>query len=80
MKERFAYLRSLFSQTYAEWDKHSAPSLGAALAYYTVLSLAPLLVIAVSIAGQWVNAISIASAGRTSSQASAASRLVVTRV
>ncbi|HEY1242071.1 MAG TPA: YihY/virulence factor BrkB family protein [Bryobacteraceae bacterium] len=51
MKERFAYIRSLLSTTYAEWDKHDAQTQGAALSYYTVLSLAPLLVVAVSIAG-----------------------------
>lgn len=51
MKERLAYIRSLLSTTYTEWDKHDAQTQGAALSYYTVLSLAPLLVIAVSIAG-----------------------------
>jgi len=51
MKERFYYLRSLLSTTYGEWDKHDAQTHGAALSYFTVLSLAPLLVIAVSIAG-----------------------------
>lgn len=51
MKERLAYIRSLLSTTYGEWDKHDAQTQGAALSYYTVLSLAPLLVIAVSIAG-----------------------------
>src|SRR5947209_15274093 len=44
-------LKLLFKQTYAEWNSHDAPTMGAALAYYTVLSLAPLLVVAVSIAG-----------------------------
>jgi len=51
MKERLNYARSLLSTTYNEWDKHDAQTHGAALSYYTVLSLAPLLVIAVSIAG-----------------------------
>lgn len=44
-------LKSLFEQTLSEWNNHDAPTQGAALAYYTVLSLAPLLVVAVSIAG-----------------------------
>ncbi|MGI8745192.1 MAG: YihY/virulence factor BrkB family protein [Bryobacteraceae bacterium] len=44
-------LKLLFQQTFSEWNDHDAPTMGAALAYYTVLSLAPLLVIAVSIAG-----------------------------
>ena len=35
----------------AQWSAHNAQRLGAALAYYTVLSLAPLLLIIVSIAG-----------------------------
>lgn len=51
MKKRFSYISDLLYRTYTEWDKHDATTLGAALAYYTVLSLAPLLVIAVSIAG-----------------------------
>lgn len=51
MKQRLQHLKSLFVQTYSEWDKHDAPTLGAALSYYTCLSLAPLLVVAVSIAG-----------------------------
>ncbi len=51
MKKYWDQVRSLIVQTYNEWDRHDAPTLGAALSYYTVLSLAPLLVIAVSIAG-----------------------------
>lgn len=51
MKQRVDYIRSLLMTTYQEWDKHDAQTQGAALSYYTVLSLAPLLVIAVSIAG-----------------------------
>lgn len=34
-----------------DWVDHKAPRLAAAVAYYTILSLAPLLVIAVSVAG-----------------------------
>ncbi len=41
----------LLKVTAKEWDQDQAPRLGAALAYYAVFSLAPLLVIAVSIAG-----------------------------
>lgn len=51
MKERMRSIRSLLVTTYREWDKHDAQTQGAALSYFTVLSLAPLLVIAVSIAG-----------------------------
>lgn len=41
----------LITQTYAEWTKDNVPRLGAALAYYTVFSLAPLLIIVIAIAG-----------------------------
>ena len=41
----------LFEETYIEWNKDNAPRLGAALAYYTVFSLAPLLVVVIAIAG-----------------------------
>jgi membrane protein len=34
-----------------KWQHHNAPRLGAALAYYTLLSLAPLLILAVAITG-----------------------------
>jgi len=34
-----------------EWDKDKCPRLGAALSYYTLFSLAPILVIAIAIAG-----------------------------
>jgi len=44
-------LLELLKQTYAEWNEDKAPRLGAALAYYTVFSLAPLLLVLVSIAG-----------------------------
>lgn len=44
-------LGALLKDTVVEWNKDQAPQLGAALAYYAVFSLAPLLVIAVSIAG-----------------------------
>jgi membrane protein len=41
---------SFIKQIGSEWSKDSVPRLGAALAYYTTLSLAPLLVIALSVA------------------------------
>jgi len=44
-------LASLLSETYKKWREHDSADLGAGLAYYTVMSLAPLLVIAVAIAG-----------------------------
>ena len=47
---------SLFKQTASEWMEDDAPSLGAALAYYTVFSLAPLMTIAIAIAGFFLGA------------------------
>src|SRR5262245_13515915 len=41
----------LLKQTGLEWVEDKASQLGAALAFYTLLSIAPLLVIAIAIAG-----------------------------
>jgi membrane protein len=41
---------SLIKQTLAEWNEDKVPQLGAALAFYTALSIAPLLVISLAIA------------------------------
>lgn len=41
---------SLLRATFSEWNKHDATRVAAALAYYTVLSLAPLVVLAVAVA------------------------------
>jgi membrane protein len=54
-KQRFSWrpktIFQLLKRTYSEWSKDKAPRMGAALAYYTIFSLAPLLVIAIAIAG-----------------------------
>jgi membrane protein len=42
---------SVLRQTVSEWIEDKAPMLGAALAYYTVFSLAPLLIISIAAAG-----------------------------
>jgi membrane protein len=42
---------SLLKQTFQEWLQDKAPQLGAALAYYTVFSLAPLILVLLSIVG-----------------------------
>ena len=42
---------ALFKQAIDGWSKDRAPSMGAALAYYTAFSLAPLLIIAIAVAG-----------------------------
>jgi len=44
-------LWDVMKETASEWSEDNATRLAAALAYYTVLSIAPLLVLAVSIAG-----------------------------
>ncbi|MGG6265524.1 YihY/virulence factor BrkB family protein [Leptolyngbya sp. AN03gr2] len=47
----FRGLWALLKQTIIEWQQDKIPLLAAALAYYTVFSLAPLLVIAIAIVG-----------------------------
>jgi membrane protein len=42
---------SLLRQTFQEWLQDKAPQLGAALAYYTVFSLAPLILVLLAIVG-----------------------------
>jgi membrane protein len=42
---------SMLKQTFAEWTEDKVPQLGAALAFYTALSIAPLLVISLAVAG-----------------------------
>jgi len=41
----------LFKRTLSAWSEDKAPTLAAALAYYTVFSIAPLLIISVAVAG-----------------------------
>jgi membrane protein len=53
---RWAWIRpaafwGLLKATYEEWSEDKVPRLGAALAYYSVLSIAPLLLIAIAVAG-----------------------------
>jgi membrane protein len=47
----FPNVWQLLISTYAKWNQDHAPGLGAALAYYTVFSLAALLMIVIAIAG-----------------------------
>jgi membrane protein len=42
-------LLSTFRQTFIAWSDHEAPRLGAALAFYTVLSLAPLVILVIAV-------------------------------
>jgi membrane protein len=46
---RLELYRKLLKQTYDEWSRHNAGQLGASLAYYAVLSLAPLVVFLIAI-------------------------------
>src|SRR5208337_240581 len=41
----------LFKKAGSAWAEDNAPSMGAALAFYTVFSLAPALIVAISVAG-----------------------------
>src|SRR5260370_1193937 len=43
-------ISALLKTACLEWNKDKAPRMGAALAYYTIFSLAPLLIIAIAIA------------------------------
>jgi membrane protein len=51
MGRTFQDVKELLVQTWQEWQKDDATRIGAALAYYTTFSLAPLLVVATSVAG-----------------------------
>ena len=48
---RVKELLGIFKETVSEWVNDRAPRLGASLAFYTLLSLAPLLVVVVAVAG-----------------------------
>src|SRR5438309_4174592 len=47
----FGAIIPLFKQTFNEWLEDKAPQLAAALAYYTVFSLAPLILLLLTIVG-----------------------------
>ncbi len=47
-------LWNLLRETFTEWNKDNAPVLGAALAFYTLFSLAPLLIILTVIVGYFL--------------------------
>jgi membrane protein len=50
-KSLFGNVFGLLKQTFQEWLEDKAPQLGAALAYYTVFSLAPLILVLLAIVG-----------------------------
>ncbi len=45
----------LIGQTFRDWNKDNAAQLAAAIAYYTIFSLSPLIIIALVVAGQFFN-------------------------
>ena len=53
MRKRLGFknIFPLLKETASEWVEDKAPRLGAALAYYTIFSIGPLLIIAITIAG-----------------------------
>ena len=48
---RWCDIRWILGESFREWNKHKAPRLGAALAFYTLLSITPLLLVVVSVMG-----------------------------
>src|SRR4051812_5859886 len=48
---RVKTLGQMVKQSFSEWTEDKCPRLGAALSYYTIFSLAPLLLIVISVAG-----------------------------
>lgn len=51
MKKIFSALPNLLKLTYQGWKEDNSSRLAAALAYYTIFSLAPMLIIAIAVAG-----------------------------
>jgi membrane protein len=51
MKQKAKAVWGLIRETFQDWSEDKAPRLAAALAYYTIFSLAPLLVLVIAIAG-----------------------------
>lgn len=51
MKRKLVFYWNVTKETFSAYLDHKAPRLGAALAYYTIFSLAPLLILVVAIAG-----------------------------
>jgi membrane protein len=48
---RWRDITAILNSSLAGWNKHNAPRLGASLAFYTLLSIAPLLLVLVSVIG-----------------------------
>jgi membrane protein len=50
-KVRWSDIKALIGETVSGWNRHNVPRLGAALAFYALLSLMPLLLVVISVAG-----------------------------
>src|ERR1051325_8356093 len=48
---RWCDIKALLGESFTEWSRHKGSRLGASLAFYTLLSLTPLLLVVVSYAG-----------------------------
>ncbi len=48
---RWRDIKAILSESFTGWSEHNAPRLGAALGFYTLLSIAPLLLVLVSVVG-----------------------------
>jgi membrane protein len=48
---RWREIKGLLGESFGAWSRHNAPRLGAALAFYTLFSLTPLLLLVVGIGG-----------------------------
>jgi membrane protein len=44
----------LVKETFSEWNSDNAPRLGAALSYYTIFSLAPVVIVVIAVAGMFL--------------------------
>ncbi len=51
MPKVLGQVTGMLKETWKSWNAHDAPRIGAALAYYTTFSMAPILVIAIAVAG-----------------------------
>jgi|SRR5580658_805829 membrane protein len=55
MRRQLELIWRLLEQTASAWNRHEATRLGAALAFYTVLSLAPLVILTIAIASLFID-------------------------
>jgi len=56
LREKLRDIGGIFVKSVTAWVDHSASSMGAALAFYTLFSVAPILIIALSLAGYFFGA------------------------